>query len=248
MATRNLEAVGEAAKAPIACTLSGSDYKDRLAWIAELNASSLKTKQRNDLRLDLEYAPAARDRVIEMVQRERECCAFLSFTVSEAAGSTLLVIEAPEDAREAADLVFASFMDSSASGPAGCGCGPTTSCQAPPPTAPGGNKVASATAAVAATAALACGACCVIPFALPAVALALGGSVIAWFSSLSAVLVPIAVTVVLAAWAWVGVQGARARRWPTWSTSSTMIGATIVLAAAVTWPRYEGAVIALLRR
>jgi membrane protein DedA with SNARE-associated domain len=45
-------------------------------------------------------------------------------------------------------------------------------------------KIARATAAVAATGALACGVCCVLPFAPPAAALAISGGILAWFGSL----------------------------------------------------------------
>jgi hypothetical protein len=44
-----------------------------------------------------------------------------------------------------------------------------------------GTKIAGAAAA---TGALACGVCCVLPFALPAAILALSGGFFAWFGSL----------------------------------------------------------------
>jgi hypothetical protein len=54
--------------------------------------------------------PAALDRVREMVALEQACCAFLVFDLRQQADSVRLVIEAPEDARDALDAVFASFQ------------------------------------------------------------------------------------------------------------------------------------------
>ncbi|MDB5480884.1 MAG: hypothetical protein JWO83_1937 [Caulobacteraceae bacterium] len=105
-----------------------------------------------------------------------------------------------------------------------------------------------ATAALAATSALACGVCCVLPLALPAAILAVSGGFIAWFASLATVLTPIAIFAVVAAWAWVGVQTYRTRRRPARSTVVIMAAATVMLVAAVTWPRYEAVIFHLIRR
>jgi hypothetical protein len=107
--------------APIACTLGPGDFRQRLAWIADLNRDALRAQYRDGLRLELTYAPAALDRVREMVARERDCCAFLTFELQREADTVRLVIQAPEDAREALDAVFAPFQ---ARGPAAtvCGC------------------------------------------------------------------------------------------------------------------------------
>lgn len=43
--------------APIACTLQPGDYRKRLAWIAELARDGLVGVSRDDLRLELKYAP-----------------------------------------------------------------------------------------------------------------------------------------------------------------------------------------------
>ena len=98
----------EAAPA-IACTLAEGDFKARLAWIADLNAVALREARCEDLRLELAYALQTRDLVRELVRREQACCAFLTFAVREDASAIWLVIEAPEVAREAAELVFAPF-------------------------------------------------------------------------------------------------------------------------------------------
>jgi hypothetical protein len=141
--------------APIACTLGAGDLGERLAWIAELNATWLRDYRRDDLRLELTYAPDARDRVLELVRREQQCCAFLTFEVRETADAVRLIIVAPEAARGAAEAMFGPFRS-----------------KTPAP------------AAIAAISALACGVCCVLPLALPATALAVTGGVLGWFASL----------------------------------------------------------------
>jgi hypothetical protein len=96
--------------APVACTLAAGDFRQRLAWIADLNRDALRAQHREGLRLQLTYAAAALDRMREVVAHERDCCAFLTFDLREEADTIRLVIEAPEDARDALDAVFAPFQ------------------------------------------------------------------------------------------------------------------------------------------
>ena len=96
-------------EAPIACTLQAVDYKDRLAWIAELARNGLLGSRRKDLQLELRYASSVVDRVREMVGKEQECCAFLTFELSETDDGVRLTITAPERARDVADALFEQF-------------------------------------------------------------------------------------------------------------------------------------------
>jgi hypothetical protein len=97
-------------EAPIACTLQPGDYKERLAWIAELAREGLLDVIREDLRLELKYAPSVADRVREMFHKEQQCCAFLDFDLSEIDEGVRLTITAPERAREVADALFNQFL------------------------------------------------------------------------------------------------------------------------------------------
>lgn len=110
------------------------------------------------------------------------------------------------------------------------------------------NRVVGATAAIAATSALACGVCCILPFALPAAMLAMSGGVLAWFASIMPWATGIAIIAVAGGWAWVGAQTVRTRRRPALATLLIMAAATAMLAASLAWPHFEGAVIGLLRR
>ena len=107
--------------APIACTLTPGDYKERLAWISELARDALRTYERRDLELELVYAAEAAQRVRQMVRQEQDCCTFLSFHLDEQPGEIHLTIKAPERAREAADMLLGQFLPS-AEPRAGSGC------------------------------------------------------------------------------------------------------------------------------
>lgn len=94
---------------PIACTLASPEFKVRLGWIARLNAAALRDHHRDGLRLELTYAPEALEQVREMVRREQQCCAFLTFDMHEEQDVVRVIIHVPEAAREVAEIVFESF-------------------------------------------------------------------------------------------------------------------------------------------
>ena len=93
----------------IACALAAADYKERLAWIGELNRAALRDYRRDGSRIELAYDLIATARVREFVRREQECCPFLEFDIQEGENAVFLVIDAPEDAREAADVLFGTY-------------------------------------------------------------------------------------------------------------------------------------------
>ncbi len=95
---------------PIACTLNGEEYRDRLTWIADLARDALQSHRRDDFALHLRYLPAAVHRVQEMVRKEAACCAFLTFEMHEQSDAVLLTIKAPEAAREVAGALFDHFL------------------------------------------------------------------------------------------------------------------------------------------
>src|SRR5262245_52814364 len=97
---------------PIACTLSGNDYHERLAWIAQLNRDGLQSHRREAMTLELRYAADVRNHVHQMVRQEAECCAFLGFAVSESADHVSVTITVPERASEMAGDLLAPFLPS----------------------------------------------------------------------------------------------------------------------------------------
>ena len=126
----------KASEPPIACTLQGGSYHERLAWIAELARDGLRDHSRTDLVLDLTYAAEVAGRVREMIRKEEECCAFLSFELTETNDEVRLTITAPENAREVADGLFEQFVPSLLSSrrsmavpPAGTCCDDDSGCR-----------------------------------------------------------------------------------------------------------------------
>jgi hypothetical protein len=234
--------------APIACTLNAADMKTRRGKRAELNRTALASYHRDDLRLDLLYAVDARRQVLEMVRAEQTCCAFLTFEVREEPGALRVIVTAPERARDAADSLFEALwsatpsqdpsQDSSQESATACGCKATRA-----PT----DRVVGASTALASAGALVCGICCVLPFALPAAALAVGGGVVSWFAKATPWAMRIALVAMLAGWTWIIVQSVRTRRRPATTTVLTLGFATVMFIAAAVWWHFEKDIIRLLR-
>lgn len=231
---------------PIACTLAPDAFKDRMGWIATLNKDALRKYVRRDLVLELNYVPKARERVREMVRNEQRCCAFLDFRLHETADEIRLTVTAPEAARENADALFAQFIVN-APAPSSCARSTSGSISTASSKEPPGSKAAGVTAMTLSTGALACGVCCVLPFALPATIVASTGAVLAWFVKIQVWAKILAVLSVLGAWGWIAWQSRRTHRKPAASTLVMMGAATMVLAVATLWPLLEKPIIRMLR-
>lgn len=231
---------------PIACTLDTGSFRERQSWIANLNVRALLSSKRDGVVTILEYDRRALEDVRKFVRSEKACCGFLDFALRECGDKVLVTITAPEVAAEAADTLFQQFEAKTivAAAPP-CSCGPKRPAQAVAGSI--GNKAVGLVAATASTAALACGVCCVLPFALPAAILGSMGSTLAWFSTFYRWLVPIAVLAVAAGWGWVGYQSWLTKRSPTWGTVVTMAFATSMITAAWMWPTFEPTARALLK-
>jgi hypothetical protein len=223
--------------APIACTLHAAEFRSRRAKLADLNRTALESYRRDDLRLELLYAIEARSQVLEMVRAEQTCCTFLTFEIREEHDALRVIVEAPERARDVAESLFDAFYSATpGQEPRGCKTGTAST-----------DRVVGASAALAATGALACGICCVLPFALPAAVLVVGGGVVSWFAKATPWAIAIASLAVLAGWAWTIVQSVRTKRRPARSTLLTLALATAVFAAAALWWHFEREIIHLLR-
>lgn len=77
--------------------------------IRELSARALQTARREDLRLHLSYTRETASEVRQLVREEQACCEFLQFEIREDSQGIHVLITVPEEAREAADLLFAQF-------------------------------------------------------------------------------------------------------------------------------------------
>ena len=133
---------------PVACTLGAGDYRERLAWIAELNRTALRHHAHDGRRLVLTYAPGSGDRVRELVRRERECCAFLSFTLHEDPDTVRLTIDAPEAAGASAAVLLEPFTASESAAPTAAGADCAVACACSGESAPPGPEHRAAGMAV----------------------------------------------------------------------------------------------------
>jgi hypothetical protein len=109
-----------------------------------------------------------------------------------------------------------------------------------------GPAIAASAAGIAATGALACAACCILPFALPAAALAVAGGALAWLASVYHGAIIAAAVLVAAASIWVAAQSLRTRKRPAATTVLVTLGASAMLALAYSWPVLEPIAVAAL--
>jgi len=73
----------------IACTLSAADLKDsERAW-NKLLGSGLVKRDRVPGGIRLSAAPGAAEALIQLIDLERECCAWINFDLSEESVATL---------------------------------------------------------------------------------------------------------------------------------------------------------------
>ena len=111
----------------------------------------------------------------------------------------------------------------------------------------GASRFASTAATTTAVGAIACGVCCVLPFALPAVVLAGTGGVIAWLGQAFWGALYSAGTLVAIAWGWVATSSIRTGRRPARATVRAMLVATAALGIALVWPVVEPHILRALR-
>lgn len=89
-----------AERQPVSCTLPAGEFEDRTTLIADLNRNALLSQSRDGLRLRSTYAGHAASAIDELVRRERECCAFLAFNISQTGQSVTMTIDVPDKWRE----------------------------------------------------------------------------------------------------------------------------------------------------
>ena len=91
---------------PIACTLSPNDYAGRLEDFRQGVFTHLVELERTQpTRLRLRLAGADPEAVRELLVREQECCAFLSFTITPADGRLVADLQVPAEAAATLDAM-----------------------------------------------------------------------------------------------------------------------------------------------
>ena len=82
------------AEAPIVCTLSAADMKDREGAWRKLMASGLVERDRVPGGIRLSAALGAAAALIELIDLERDCCAWIHFEVT---GGSIVTLTADSD-------------------------------------------------------------------------------------------------------------------------------------------------------
>jgi hypothetical protein len=100
----------EQSAAPIACTLSSADFKERALWLGELKKRALLSHRIEALSVHLSYRLEAAADVAKMVQQEQACCAFLHFDLRRTATAMELTVTAPVEAAADAQALFAHLL------------------------------------------------------------------------------------------------------------------------------------------
>ncbi len=94
---------------PVACTLGSGDRARRAARWAALTARALRRAERTDrgLRLEFGAGPGVADELSALAERERECCAFATWSLRRAGDQ--LTLEVTGDSPEAVAAAQALF-------------------------------------------------------------------------------------------------------------------------------------------
>lgn len=217
-----------APNSPIACTLDPIQFKDRTAWIAALNKSHLRHVEQSGPSLVLTYSRIAKQQVTTMMLQEQACCSFLDFTLVETDDAIRLQIEVPEHAKESADVLLSPFLSGAESATAAR------------------KSVIGLAPVSAAGAALACGACCIAPLVMPAIAVGSFGTALAWIGRAHFAMTVIAAVLVSGGWLIVYRDTLARRVRPARRTLWIMSMASMLLVAAIAWPRIESPLVSWL--
>jgi hypothetical protein len=96
---------------PIACSLSASDYRERLAAITEVGASSLINVDERlaETVMRFRFSSESRDKLQTIVSKEAECCAFLDLSLTTSNDELVLRLVAPDEARPIVDDLVGSL-------------------------------------------------------------------------------------------------------------------------------------------
>lgn len=96
-------------EAPIACTLSPGQYKDRTGELAALGARALRARERttDGERLTFTDTPEIERELRAVIAAESSCCAFLRMELHRTGDGLVLDIAGPQDARPVIAELFA---------------------------------------------------------------------------------------------------------------------------------------------
>jgi hypothetical protein len=120
--------------APIACTLTPNEFKDRAAWLSRLADEALLAHRIHGGTAHLLYRLEAKEAVEQLVRQEQACCSFLRFEMAQTVLGIEVSVTAPPEVREDAAALLAHLLPSGSSqdkktvAPMNSSCGCGTSC------------------------------------------------------------------------------------------------------------------------
>lgn len=102
---------------PVVCSLNTGALEQRLSAIGEIGVKSLVESQEEGGKHVLRFRAdsGTRERLEEIIDAERRCCAFLDLSLKEDCCHLILSVAAPEAGRETADGFAMAFTATSAS-------------------------------------------------------------------------------------------------------------------------------------
>jgi len=109
------------------------------------------------------------------------------------------------------------------------------------------DKAAPRAALATSGGALACAACCVLPVAFPAIALAFGGALLGWIDVATKAMFVAALMSVLGAWGWVAYRAPSTGKRTPRATIIMMGLATALLFAGLAFPLYEPLIVSAIQ-
>lgn len=97
--------------APIACSLDGGDYQDRLRALERLGATALRSgeEQSDGATLRFRRDPEVRRELAAIVDAENTCCPFLGLDIEDDEETLVLSITAPREAMPVVHDLVRSF-------------------------------------------------------------------------------------------------------------------------------------------
>jgi hypothetical protein len=96
---------------PVVCSLNAGDLEQRLAAIGEVGAKSLVDRQEDGGRHLLRFRsdPETQASLEEIIEAERQCCAFLDLSLAKESDHLVLSVAAPEAGQATADGFAMAF-------------------------------------------------------------------------------------------------------------------------------------------
>ncbi|MEP7088823.1 MAG: hypothetical protein ABI776_01850 [Nocardioidaceae bacterium] len=109
----DLSPVAPGAELPVACTLGVNDGPARLQRWQHLHQAAAPTVQLADGELEVRYQPGSEvmDELKALVTEEQECCAFVSWAVTEEDEQPVLRVTAPPESPKDIEPIAALLAD-----------------------------------------------------------------------------------------------------------------------------------------